>query len=287
MLDYSMLLHRWHGTLELIRWALAEDQAMFDQTSSLLPAQLCGHAVLKANEPGIVAGVEVALEVFRQLDPSLTAEALVSDGDGVRPGQALGSVQGPLASIFRAERSALNFFQRMSGIATGTRALVHAVADLPSTIVDTRKTLPGWRLLDKHAVRVGGGHNHRMTLADGVLIKDNHIAAMTLLGVDVAELVRRARSQAPHTLRIEVEVQTEEQARDALGAGADILMLDNMDLESMRRVVAVCRGRALTEASGGITLETVREVAETGVDLISCGAITHSARALDINLEAG
>ena len=279
------MLHQWHGTVALIRQALAEDEAMADATTALLPTHLTGRAVMRAKSPGVLAGVEVALEVFRQTDPSLHCQALSSDGDNVEPGQNLATIEGHLGSILRVERTALNFVQRMSGVATATNAMVAAVAGLPATIVDTRKTVPGWRLLDKYAVRMGGGHNHRMNLSDGVLIKDNHIAAMARAGVGLAGLVRQAKAQAPHTVRIEVEVETLDQAQEALDAGADILLLDNMDLATMRRAVQLCKGRAITEASGGITLETVRGVAETGVDLISAGSITHSAKALDISLD--
>ena len=279
------MVHQWHGTVELIRQALAEDAAMADVTTALLPPYLAGRATMLAKGPGVLAGVEVALEVFRQADPSLHCQALCSDGDRLEPGQDLAFIEGRLDGILRAERTALNFVQRMSGVATATSAMVAAVAGLPATIVDTRKTVPGWRLLDKYAVRMGGGRNHRMNLADGVLIKDNHIAAMARMGVGLPDLVRRAKAEAPHTVRVEVEVESLDQAQEALDAGADILLLDNMDLAAMRQAVQLCEARALTEASGGITLERVRQIAETGVDLISAGGITHSAKALDISLE--
>ena len=269
----------------LIQLALAEDEAMADITTPLLPAGLTGISSMVAKAPGVLAGVDVAMEVFRQMDPDLRCETLAADGDQVAPGQGLAVVQGSLSSILRAERTALNFVQRMSGVATATRALVQAVAGLSVAIADTRKTVPGWRVLDKYAVRMGGGRNHRMHLADGVLIKDNHIAAMASAGVSLADLVRKAKAQVPDRVRIEVEVETEEQATQALEAGADILLLDNMDLDTMRAVVGLCRGRATTEASGGITLDTVRAVAETGVDFLSTGSITHSVHALDISLE--
>ena len=279
------MVHQWHGTVELIRQALAEDGAMADVTTALLPPGLTARAVMLAKEPGVLAGVEVALEAFRQADPTLRCQAVCADGDHLEPGQGVAIIEGRTDGILRAERTALNFVQRMSGVATATNAMVAAVAGLPATIVDTRKTVPGWRLLDKYAVRMGGGRNHRMTLADGVLLKDNHIAAMAQSGVGLSGLIREAKAQAPHTVRVEVEVESLGQAREALEAGADILMLDNMDLATMRQAVQLCEGRALTEASGGITLERVRQVAETGVDLISAGSITHSTRALDISLE--
>jgi len=279
------MLHQWHGTLDLIQRALAEDAAMADPTTALLPSHLTGRSVMVAKEPGVVAGIDVALEVFRQMDSSVHYETLVPDGERVEPSEELAVIEGRIQGILRAERTALNFVQRMSGIATATNSFVQAVADLNTTIIDTRKTLPGWRLLDKYAVRTGGGHNHRMNLSDGVLIKDNHIVAMGTLGVGLTDLIHRARAQAPHMIRIEVEVESLEQLREALDGDPDILLLDNMDIETMRQAVKLCKGRALTEASGGVTLETVRAIAETGVDLVSTGAITHSVKALDISLD--
>ena len=284
MTDDHPMLHQWHETIELIQRALAEDAAMADVTSSVLPGDLTGEAALESGERGVLAGLEVALRVFQEVDPSLACQAVLPDGARVEPRQCLGIVKGRLSSILRAERTALNFVQRISGVATATRAFVDAVAGLPAIIVDTRKTPPGWRLLDKYAVRVGGGRNHRMNLADGVLIKDNHIAAMATRGVGITELVRQVRARSPHTVRVEVEAETLEQVQQALDGGADIVMLDNMDPETMRQAADLCRGKALTEASGGITLETVRRVAETGVDLISTGSITHSVHAMDISL---
>ncbi len=279
------MLHQWHGTIELIQRALAEDEVMADPTTALLPPDLPGRSVMVAKDFGVLAGVEIALEVFCQMDPSVQCEASVSDGAGLKPGQELATIEGRLDGILRAERTAINFVQRMSGIATATHALVQAVVGTKAIIIDTRKTMPGWRLLDKYAVRMGGGRNHRMNLADGVLIKDNHIVAAASMGMGLTEFVRKARADSSHTIRVEVEVETVEQAREALEGGADILLLDNMGVATMRQVVAMCKGRASTEASGGITLETVREVAETGVDLISSGNITHSVKALDISLD--
>jgi len=279
------VIHRWHETVELIRRALAEDLAIADATTSILPGDLAGEAVLIAKQPGVIAGAEVALQVFYEVDASLKTEVLTPDGSAVEKGAKVARIDGSFASILQAERTATNFLQRLSGIATTTRAYVDAIADLPAVLIDTRKTLPGWRHLDKYAVRAGGGHNHRMNLADGVLIKDNHIEAMALRGVGLTELVRMAREKASHTIRIEVEVDTLEQVPLALDGGADIILFDNMDLDTMRQAVALCKGRALTEASGSITLENVRAVAETGVDLLSSGSLTHSTRALDISLD--
>ncbi len=279
------MLHRWPGTVQLIHMALAEDEAAYDPTSSLLPDDLMSEGLMMAKADGTLAGVDVALEVFRQVDADLETERFVEDGSAVEGGVYVARVQGRMSSVLRAERTALNFVQRMSGIATATREFVRRVEGLPAQVIDTRKTVPGWRLLDKYAVRMGGGHNHRMSTGDGILIKDNHIAAMATRGESMTELIQRAKREAAHTIRVEVECDTLEQAREAVDAGADIILFDNMTPEEMREGVELCRGRALTEASGGITLDTVREAAEAGVDLLSTGSITHSVKALDISLE--
>ena len=279
------MLHHWHGTRELIRMALAEDEVAYDPTSSLLPDDLTSEALMMPKANGVLAGVDVALEVFRETDPTLETTRLVDDGSPVERGMYVASIRGRMSSILRAERTALNFVQRMSGIATAVNGYVRAIDGLPTQMIDTRKTLPGWRLLDKYAVRMGGGHNHRMSTGDGILIKDNHIAAMATRGESMTELIRRAKHDAAHTIRIEVECDTLDQVREAVEAGADIILFDNMTPDQMREAVAICKGRALTEASGGITIDTVRDVAETGVDLLSTGAVTHSVTALDISLE--
>lgn len=279
------MLHHWHGTLELIRMALAEDEAAYDPTSSLLPDDLASESLMTPKADGVLAGVDVALAVFRELDPSIEAERLVADGSPVERGMHVAAIRGRMSSILRAERVALNFAQRMSGVATAVREYVRAVDGLPAQVIDTRKTLPGWRLLDKYAVRMGGGHNHRMSTGDGILIKDNHIAAMATRGETMTGLIQRAKREAAHTIRIEVECDTLDQVREAVEAGADIVLFDNMTPDQMREGVGICKGRALTEASGGITLANVRAVAETGVDLLSTGSVTHSAQALDISLE--
>lgn len=279
------MLHHWHGTRELIRMALAEDEVAYDPTSSLLPDDLTSEALMMPKANGVLAGVDVALEVFRETDPTLETTRLVDDGSPVERGMYVASIRGRMSSILRAERTALNFVQRMSGIATAVNGFVRAIDGLSTQMIDTRKTLPGWRLLDKYAVRMGGGHNHRMSTGDGILIKDNHIAAMATRGESMTELIRRAKRDAAHTIRIEVECDTLDQVREAVEAGADIILFDNMTPDQMREGVAICKGRALTEASGGITIDTVRDVAETGVDLLSTGAVTHSVTALDISLE--
>lgn len=279
------MLHHWHGTRDLIRMALAEDEVAYDPTSSLLPDDLTSEALMMPKANGVLAGVDVALEVFRETDPTLETTRLVDDGSPVERGMYVAAIRGRMSSILRAERTALNFVQRMSGIATAVNGYVRAIDGLPTQMIDTRKTLPGWRLLDKYAVRMGGGHNHRMSTGDGILIKDNHIAAMATRGESMTELIQRAKRDAAHTIRIEVECDTLDQVREAVEAGADIILFDNMTPEQMREGVAICKGRALTEASGGITIDTVRDVAETGVDLLSTGAVTHSVTALDISLE--
>ena len=272
--------------IELIDRALSEDLAAQDTTTAALvpPGQL-GEAIILAKADGILAGVEVALAVFTRLDPSLDTDAQVEDGTTLSTDDRIAAVRGHVDGILRAERTALNFIQRMSGIATETSRYVRAVRELPVQIIDTRKTVPGHRYLDKYAVRMGGGRNHRMNLADGILIKDNHIAALRLQELSLGDTVRLALERAPHTLKVEVEVESVDEAREALDAGAHILLLDNMGLDEMRQAATLAKGVALTEASGGINLETVRAVAETGVDLISVGALTHSVAALDISLD--
>ena len=271
---------------KIVDSALAEDFASGDVTTeALVPADLKGKASILVKKDGVLAGIAVAKEVFSNVDPSLRFKALVKDGAKVRGGVVVATIQGKVASILKAERVALNFLQHLSGIATETARYVEAVSGTKAIITDTRKTIPGLRLLEKYAVRVGGGHNHRLNLGDGVLIKDNHLVALRSLGVGLGEVVKKARQRAPRKLKVEVEVESVEEALEAVLAGADIIMLDNMKLEDMRRVVELVRGRALLEASGGITLDNVRAVAETGVDLISIGALTHSAKALDISLE--
>jgi len=232
-----------------------------------------------------VAGIEVAHLVFARVDASLKFHALLHDGAKLQRGTEIAKVEGKVGSILRGERVALNFLQRLSGIATETSRYVEAVRGTKARIADTRKTTPGLRFLEKYAVRAGGGQNHRVHLGDGILIKDNHLAALRARGLDMKAAIDLARKNAPHTLKIEVEVTTVEEAGQAVEAGADIVMLDNMSVEDMRRAVKSVGGRVLLEASGGVTLDNVRSVAETGVDLISVGALTHSVKSLDISLE--
>ena len=265
----------------LIELAIAEDIGIGDiTTEATVSSSQKGIGTLLAKSEGIIAGLPVAKRVFAKLDERLTFRPFVNDGDVVTAGMSIAEVQGSAKIILIGERTALNFLQRLSGVATLTSQFVKAVADYDVKIVDTRKTTPGWRALEKDAVRVGGGHNHRFGLYDGVLIKDNHIVAAG----GIQNAVQRARLAAPHTAKIEVEVETIEQVNDALNAEADILLLDNMSVDIMQQVVQQIGNRAVTEASGGITLEQVQAVAATGVDLISVGALTHSAMPMDISL---
>jgi nicotinate-nucleotide pyrophosphorylase (carboxylating) len=270
---------------EIIDLALREDIGGGDITSvATVPAGLQAQGTLQAKAPGVISGLEVAREVFQRVDPSVTFTPLVQDGQRVEAKTPIATVAGPARSLLASERVALNLLQRLSGVATVTARFVDAVCGTRARIVDTRKTTPGLRALEKAAVRHGGGHNHRFGLTDGVLIKDNHLAAVG--GPDrVARAIALAREAAPHTLRIEVEVTTLQELAEALEAGADVVMLDNMDVETMREAVEMTAGRALLEASGGVSLDTVAVIAATGIDLISVGALTHSAPALDISLD--
>ncbi|MCY3740173.1 MAG: carboxylating nicotinate-nucleotide diphosphorylase [Candidatus Poribacteria bacterium] len=265
----------------LIELAFGEDIGIGDiTTDATVPPTQMGVGTLLAKSEGIVAGLPVAERVFEKLDSTLTFRTLVKDGDAVVAGTSIAEVQGSAKTILIGERTALNFLQRLSGIATLTAQFVEAVAGYDTKIVDTRKTAAGWRAVQKYAVRVGGAQNHRFGLYDGVLIKDNHIVAAGGIG----NAVQRAREIVPHTAKIEVEVETVEQVDEALEAGADILLLDNMPPGIMQRIVEEVSHRAVTEASGGITLDSVKAVAATGVDFISVGALTHSAMPMDISL---
>ncbi len=271
---------------KIIDRALAEDLGKGDVTTeALIPGNQRGTGFIVAKKEGILAGIKVAKQVFHLVDSELKVEILLEDGARIKPGSRVAKVSGSIASILKAERIALNFLQRLSGIASETNRYVERVEGLPVRIMDTRKTAPGLRSLEKYAVRVGGGENHRMNLGDGILIKDNHLVALRSQGLNIKEIVAKARQNAPQRLPVEVEVGTVSEALEAMEAGANIVMLDNMNLEDMRKAVKSIHGHALIEASGGITLGNVRAVAETGVDFISIGALTHSATALDISLE--
>ncbi|MEE2884967.1 MAG: carboxylating nicotinate-nucleotide diphosphorylase [Chloroflexota bacterium] len=270
----------------IIDRALSEDLQGGDVTTrALIPNDFPGVASFISEEPGILSGLGISMAVFTNVDPSLKVDVFIEESESVSRGDVLGKVTGSMVNILSAERTALNFVRKLSGIATETQKFVKAVTPYGTRILDTRKTTPGLRLLEKRAVLAGGGQNHRYNLSDGILIKDNHIEALRISGLDISEVVTKARTNAPHTLKIEIEVEDLTQVSDALDAGVDVLLLDNMDLSDMRKAVEMCRGRALTEASGRVSIETVSQIAQTGVDMISVGALTHSSKALDIGLE--
>lgn len=266
--------------------ALEEDAPWGDLTSStLLPSGATATADLVAREPGVFSGGDVFAAAFALTDPALRVDVHVGDGDGFSAGDVLASVSGTARSILTAERIALNFTQRMSGIATMTSAYVRAVEGTRARIADTRKTTPGLRAFERHAVVCGGGHNHRYSLSDAVMAKDNHLAVLKRSGVDLATALREALSRLPHTTHVVVEVDRLDQISDVLDGGAHTVLLDNFSLADLREGVATIGDRAQVEASGGVTLETVGDIAATGVDVISVGALTHSARALDLGLD--
>ena len=271
---------------QIIDLALVEDNVSNDVTSRLIiPDGIEATATLLAKAPGVLAGIEVFKAVFQSVDKKLNVDIRMYDGAVLKPGDIAALVSGSARSILRAERTALNFICHLSGIATATSRYVERVAGLPISIVDTRKTSAGQRLLEKHAVACGGGKNHRMNLADGILIKDNHIAALRRSGLSLGQIVSRAKQRNKSALKLEVEVNSITEAIEAAGAGADMLLLDNMSVADMKETVLRLGGSMYFEASGGITLENVRAVAETGVDIISIGALTHSVKALDFSLE--
>jgi nicotinate-nucleotide pyrophosphorylase (carboxylating) len=273
--------------LDLIRQALAEDGAEADVTTlSTIPMEQQTQANIVSRQSGVIAGLTVATATFRELDQRVSVEKLLEDGALVQPGQVLAHISGPARSVLSAERVALNFLGHLSGIATLTARCVHALEGTGAKILDTRKTTPGLRSLEKEAVRMGGGHNHRFNLSDGVLIKDNHIKASG----GISQAISLARRQAPHLLKIEIECETLIEVKEALEEGADVILLDNMPIETMRSAVELVRrtsSRVLIEASGSIGTDPVKlaSVASTGVDFISLGAITHSAPQFDISLE--
>ena len=268
---------------ELVRRALREDLGRAGDltTDAIVPAELDGRAAVVARQAGRIAGLAPALHAFRLLDPGTRAEICKPDGSDARAGETVARVSARARAILTGERTALNLLGRLSGIATATREAVARLSGLPTRVACTRKTTPGLRALEKYAVRVGGGETHRYGLDDAVLVKDNHVA----VAGGVAEAVRRARRHNGHLVKLEVEVDTLAQLDEALSEGVDAVLLDNMDAATLREAVRRCRGRALTEASGGIRLENVRAVAETGVDLVSLGWLTHSAPALDVALD--
>ena len=267
----------------IVRAALAEDlgRAGDITTDSIIPADAVATARIAARKDGRVAGLDAALIAFRLLDPAISVTVERADGDDVAPGGTIATLTGKARALLTAERTALNLMGRLSGIATATRALVREVEGTNARIVCTRKTTPGLRILEKHAVKLGGGFNHRFGLDDAVLIKDNHIA----VAGGVRPAVERVRAAIGHMVKVEVEVDTLDQLDELLGLPVDVVLLDNMDPDTLRRAVRMVDGRLLTEASGNVTLATVRAIAETGVDMISCGWLTHSAPNLDLGLD--
>ncbi len=265
-----------------IRLALQEDITSEDvTTNAVLPHAAPGEVQLICKGQGILAGLPVFLRVFQLLDPDTEVDFYAQDGDTVSPGQHLATLRGDMRVLLSGERTALNYLQRLSGIATYTRRMADALAGTKTVLLDTRKTTPCMRLFEKYAVKVGGGSNHRLNLSDGVLLKDNHIEAAG----GIRQAVEAARAYAPFVRKIEVEVESLQMVQEALDAGADIIMLDNMSCQQMAQAVSLIAGRAQTECSGNITLENIRSVAELGVDFISCGALTHSAPILDLSLK--
>jgi nicotinate-nucleotide pyrophosphorylase (carboxylating) len=271
---------------DVIRMALAEDAPWGDVTSeAFVPESAVAIAVLNAREPGVASGLDVFARTFTLVDAHAEVTLHVHDGDTFTAGQQLATVSGNARAVLRAERIALNLSQRMSGIATQTAAYVAQVAGTHARIVDTRKTTPGLRALERHAVRCGGGHNHRFSLSDAVMAKDNHLAVLAAEGIDLGEALRRARARIGHTTHLEVEVDRLDQIETVVSAGVDTIMLDNFSTDDLRAGVALVAGRAIVEASGGVNLDTVAEIAATGVDVISVGALTHSVRSLDLGLD--
>ena len=271
---------------KLIDLAIMEDYSSGDATTqSLIPPDLPGEATLVSDEAGILAGLDISLKVFTKIDGNISITNAIADGSQLDKGSQIATISGPLGSILTAERTSLNFLRKLSGVATETGRYVKEIAHTHARIVDTRKTTPGFRTLEKYAVRMGGGLNHRQNLSDGILIKDNHRQTLSKHGLDLKNVILKAISNASHTIKVEIEVETIADVKIALDAGAGIILLDNMSLSDMASAVALCKDKAITEASGGINLSSVKDVAETGVDLISVGAITHSAPNLDLSMD--
>jgi nicotinate-nucleotide pyrophosphorylase (carboxylating) len=266
--------------------ALEEDLAWGDLSSDyFIPANLRASARFAARKPGVLAGLEIAAAVYWAADSDVRFAPLLTDGSRLAAGQTFALVEGSARSLLKGERVALNFLQRLSGIATSTAEYVEAIKGTKARIVDTRKTTPLLRDLEKYAVRCGGGFNHRRNLSDGVMLKDNHLTALSATGLTLEGALKEGKQRLPHLVKIEVEVDRLDQIPAALAGGADVILLDNMGPDLLRQAVEMIGGRAITEASGGVNLDTVRAIAESGVDLISVGALTHSAPALDIGLD--
>ncbi len=270
----------------LIDLAIQEDYISGDATTeAIIDSEAQGTGIIVSDEKGILAGIEIALKVFSKIDPKLQFKTFISDGSNLDNGSEIASITGNLASILIAERTSLNFLRKLSGVATETSKFVDLVSHTKAKIVDTRKTTPGYRNLEKYAVRMGGGHNHRQNLSDGILIKDNHLKILENQGLNISDVLLKAKNNSSHTIKTEIEVENLDDLVAAINAGADIILLDNMPLEMMKKAVDLCGGKVITEASGGINLNTVKNIAETGVDLISVGAITHSADNLDLSFD--
>ena len=267
---------------EIIRLALREDIGSGDiTTDSIIRERKIGQARLIAKENFVLSGLPIFKQVFQELYTEMKFDQFFEDGDFIRSGEIICIIEGSIQAILKGERTALNFLQRMSGVATTTKKFVERISSTSAKILDTRKTIPGWRILDKYAVRVGGGNNHRFGLFDGILIKDNHISSVGSIG----EAIRLVKENAPHTLKIEVEVETLDELKEAIENDVDAVLLDNMDMEILEEAVGIAKGRVLIEVSGGINLDNVQEVAKMGVDFISVGVITHSVKGVDISLE--
>jgi nicotinate-nucleotide pyrophosphorylase (carboxylating) len=271
-----------HAIENLIQLALEEDIGLGDITTDNLPnPNVAAQGVIIAKEPLTICGLDIAQRVFRRLDRNFRFQLRFADGDAVAKGDTVMKITGPLAALLKGERTALNFVQRLSGIATLTRTYIAEIENTKTQVVDTRKTTPGWRVLEKYAVRCGGARNHRMGLFDGVLIKDNHITACG----GIRKAVQQIRTRVSHLVKIEVETADMDQVLEALTAKVDVIMLDNMDGDQIKEAVTAIAGRALVEVSGNVTLANLRELAQSGVDLISVGALTHSARAVDLSMQ--
>jgi len=270
------------NTIEnIIKLALFEDSGLGDVTTECILAEnFSGKGIIVAKESFVLAGIETAKLVFKLLDPLCETHSLFSDGEYINDGEIIFTVEGDLLSLLKGERVALNFLQRLSGIATLTRSYVEKLNVPDVRLTDTRKTTPGLRSLEKMAVRAGGAHNHRMSLYDGILIKDNHIA----VAGSIKNAVKSVQNRTSHLMKIEVEVTTMDEVKEAIDAGADVIMLDNMDYDQMSAAVDYINGRAVVEASGNVSLETLNTIAATGVDVISCGALTHQARSVDLSM---
>ena len=270
----------------LIDLAIEEDYISGDATTdAIIDPQAQGIGTIVSDENGTLAGIEIALKVFSKIDSTLQFQQILSDGSKLNNGSEIASIKGNLASILIAERTSLNFLRKLSGVATQTSKFVELVSHTKAKIVDTRKTTPGYRNLEKYAVRMGGGHNHRQNLSDGILIKDNHLKILADQGLTISDVINKAQQNSSHTIKTEIEVENLDDLISAVESGADIILLDNMSVEMMRRAVDLCEGKVITEASGGINLTSVKAIAETGVNLISVGAITHSAPNLDLSLD--